>query len=217
MSELLNRLIADRLDQAARILERDGANSLYVRAYSLAASSVRRWPISMAVIYTHRGLEGLEEVPGVGPHIARVIRELVTRHRLPPLAALHEPGAGASPRTPSGRPPIEELLDVDREYRQKAAAGELALIAPRRFNASGDRWLPVLHTRRGPRRYTALYSNTERAHRLGRTRDWVVLYSRDTSGEQQYTVITGTHGVLRGHRVVAGHERECRAAERRAA
>jgi len=45
----------------------------------------------------------------------------------------------------------------------------------------------------------------------------VVLYSRDTSGEQQYTVITGTHGVLRGHRVVAGHERECRAAERRAA
>jgi DNA polymerase (family 10) len=91
------------------------------------------------------------------------------------------------------------------------------LIAPQRFNPSGDRWLPVLHTRRGPRRYTALYSNTEPAHRLGRTRDWVVLYARDASGEHQYTVITATHGALRGHRVVAGHERQCRSTERRAA
>jgi len=88
MSELLNRLIADRLDQAARILERDGANSLYVRAYSLAASSVRRWPISMAVIYTHRGLEGLEEVPGVGPHIARVIRQSATMEEAARILAI---------------------------------------------------------------------------------------------------------------------------------
>jgi len=217
MSALLNRMIAGRLDEAAEMLDRDGADPVYVRAYSLASSSVRHWPISMAVMYRHRGIEGLEDVPGVGPHIARVIRELLTHYRLPPLASLHQTGAGASPRTPPRCPSLEELLDVDREYRQKAAAGELALIAPRRFNSSGDRWLPVLHTRRGSRRYMALYSNTERAHLLGRTRDWVVLHCRDADGEQQYTVITGTHGVMRGHRVVAGHERACRAAERHAA
>lgn len=217
MSELLNRLIAGRLDDAAQMLYRQGADPVYVRAFTQAASAVRHWPISMAVMYTHRGVEGLEEVPGVGPSIARVVRELLTHHRLPPLAALLDTGDDSAAGRRRHQPSVEELLDVDREYREKAAAGELPLIAPQRFNPTGDRWLPVLHTRRGPRRYTALYSNTERAHRLGRSRDWVVVYVRDTTGEPQYTVITSTHGVMRGHRVVAGHERECRAVERRAA
>jgi putative hydrolase len=217
MSELLNRLIAGRLEEAAETLRRERADPRYVRAYMQAASSIRHWPISMAVMYLHRGIDGLEEVPGVGPRIARIVRELLTHHRLPPLAALldREDGSAVDDRT---RPPsVEELLDVDREYREKAAAGELQLIAPERFNPTGDRWLPVLHTRRGDRRYTALYSNTERAHRLGRSRDWVVLYAQDATGEHQYTVITSTHGVLRGHRIVAGRERQCRSAERRAA
>jgi DNA polymerase (family X) len=212
MSELLNRMIAGRLDEAAQMLEREGADPVYVRAYTLAAASVRHWPISMAVMYRHRGVEGLENVLGVGPGIARVIRELVIHRRLPPLAGLLNPAgdavAGWRRRTPS----VEEMLDVDREYRQKAAAGELPLIAPQRFNPTGDRWLPVLHTRRGNRQYTALYSNTERAHRLGRSRDWVVLYIRDATGEHQYTVVTSAHGALRGHRVVAGHEHQCRRA-----
>jgi hypothetical protein len=108
------------------------------------------------------------------------------------------------------RPPgVSELLDVDREYRQKAAAGELQRIAPRRFNPAGEPWLPVLHTRRGSRRYTALFSNTARAHRAGKTRDWVVLYSDNGAGENRHTVITASYGPLRGHRVVAGREVEC--------
>lgn len=157
------------------MLEREGADPVYVRAYTLAAASVRHWPISMAVMYRHRGVEGLENVLGVGPGIARVIRELVIHRRLPPLAGLLNPAgdavAGWRRRTPS----VEEMLDVDREYRQKAAAGELPLIAPQRFNPTGDHWLPVLHTSRGPRRYTALYSKYRaRASagpvaRLGRT------------------------------------------------
>jgi putative hydrolase len=64
-----------------------------------------------------------------------------------------------------------ELLDVDREYREKAAAGELQQIAPRRFNPSREAWLPILHTRRGNRRYTALFSNTARTHRAGNARN----------------------------------------------
>ncbi len=108
----------------------------------------------------------------------------------------------------SDGPPVEELLDVDREYREKAASGTLRLIAPRRFNPTGEAWLPVLHTRRGARRYTALFSNTARAHRFEKTRDWVVLYSDDGAGEHQYTVITAGYGPLRGRRVVAGREQE---------
>jgi hypothetical protein len=59
-------------------------------------------------------------------------------------------------RRPPARtaPDVAELLDVDREYREKAASGELPRIAPRR--------------------YTALFSNTPHAHRAGKTRDWVV-------------------------------------------
>jgi helix-hairpin-helix protein len=215
MSVCLNRMIAGYLEEAAEILRLHGADLRYVDAYTLAASSVRHWPISMAVMYRHRGIDGLEDVPGVGPHIARVIRELLTHHRVPSLEALL--GTEADAGRNACQPSVEELLDVDREYREKAAAGELQLIAPERFNPTGDRWLPVLHTRRGARRYTALYSNTERAHRLGRSRDWVVLYAHDATGEHQYTVITSTHGVLRGHRIVAGRERQCRAADRHAA
>jgi putative hydrolase len=98
---------------------------------------------------------------------------------------------------------------VDREYRNKAATGQLRLIAPRRFNPTGVAWLPVLHTRRGTHQYTALYSNTARAHRAGTTKDWVVLYYDDRSGERQHTVITATRGPLRDRRVVAGREAEC--------
>jgi DNA polymerase (family X) len=106
-------------------------------------------------------------------------------------------------------PWVEELLDVDREYREKAAAGELPTIAPRRFNPSGEAWLPILHTHRGERNYTALYSNTARAHELGRTHDWVVLYYDGGLNERQVTVITSPRGNLAGRRIVRGREDEC--------
>jgi putative hydrolase len=105
--------------------------------------------------------------------------------------------------------PVKELLDVDREYRRKAAAGELHQIAPRRFNPTHEAWLPILHTERGPRHYTALFSNTPRAHELGKTRDWVVLYLDSGRGERQHTVITSQWGPLRGKRIVRGREEEC--------
>jgi hypothetical protein len=108
-----------------------------------------------------------------------------------------------------GRPAVAELLDVDREYRDKAAADQLPRIAPRRFNPMHESWLPILHTRRGPRRYTALFSNTARAHRAGKTRDWVVVYGDNGDGESRHTVITAAYGPLRGQRVVAGREDEC--------
>ena len=107
-------------------------------------------------------------------------------------------------------PTIEILLDVDREYRKKAAANALRLIAPKRFNPTNKAWLPVLHTERGPWQFTVLFSNTALAHSLGRTRDWVVIYFQsDSYAEGQRTVVTETHGASKGKRVVRGREGEC--------
>jgi hypothetical protein len=110
-------------------------------------------------------------------------------------------------------PPVSVLLDIDREYREKAAAGSLRKIAPKRFNPSGQAWLPILHARREAWEFTALFSNTQLAHELGRTADWmVVYYHTGSSPEGQCTVVTETHGPLAGRRVVRGREAECRTA-----
>ena len=142
----------------------------------------------------------LEPIAGIGRKRLAGIRDSLA-HRLsrvrPPAASLHGP------------PSVDEILDVDREYREKAAAGELVKIAPRRLNPSREAWLPILHTQRGPRHYTALFSNTALAHRLGRTNDWVVIYWDDGRGERQCTVVTGQAGPLRGRRIVRGREAEC--------
>jgi DNA polymerase (family 10) len=112
-------------------------------------------------------------------------------------------------RTRFEAPPVGELLHVDREYRTKASTGELRLIAPRRFNPGREAWLPIFHTWHGDRHYTALFSNTARAHELGKTRDWVVIYADGGQGERQYTVVTARRGPLKGRRIVRGREPEC--------
>jgi Holliday junction resolvasome RuvABC DNA-binding subunit len=106
-------------------------------------------------------------------------------------------------------PEADLLLDVDREYREKATAGQLIKIAPKRFNPKGKAWLPVLHTVRGSWHFTALYSNTARAHQLGREADWVVIYfHRNNRAEGQRTVVTETRGEAAGRRVIRGREAE---------
>jgi hypothetical protein len=148
----------------------------------------------------------LERVPGVGPRRAAAWRATLGNM----LGRMRPKDWGAQP-TMSGQPSIAELLDVDREYRREAAAGNLPTIAPKRFNPEGAAWLPVLHARRGDWHFTALYSNTATAHKLNRTRDWVVIYFYDHDHvEGQCTVVTQTRGPMGGKRVVRGREGECR-------
>jgi DNA polymerase (family X) len=150
----------------------------------------------------------LESVPGIGPRRAAAIAAAVTA-MLDKRRALRRRPQGSPV---AADPPVEVLLDVDREYRTRADKGSLPTIAPRRFNPEGLSWLPILHTSRGDWHFTALYSNTARAHELGRTRDWVVIYFYDdTHAERQHTVVTQTHGALIGKRVVRGREAECAA------
>ncbi|HYA17313.1 MAG TPA: helix-hairpin-helix domain-containing protein [Bryobacteraceae bacterium] len=115
----------------------------------------------------------------------------------------------AVPTAAASEVSVAELLDVDREYREKGAAGSLRRIAPRRFNPKREAWLPVLHTQRGTRHFTALFSNTARAHEAGKTRDWVVIYWDGPSGEHQHTIVTARQGPLSGRRIVRGREPEC--------
>jgi hypothetical protein len=144
----------------------------------------------------------LDAIQGLGPKRIAGIRDVLQ-------ARLGRVRSG-SPNA-ADEPSVAEILDVDREYREAAARGELQTIAPRRFNPAGEAWLPILHTRRGEREYTALFSNTARAHRLGRTGDWVVIYHDGRGGERQATVVTGTRGALQGQRVVRGREPACEA------
>jgi len=149
----------------------------------------------------------LARVRGMGAKRVQAVREaLAGRFRQAPTAPGTSPRRERELREP---PPIQELLDVDREYRQLAKQGKLPRVAPRRFNPTGDAWLPVLHTEREGRHYTALYSNTARAHELGATRDWVVIYRDDDQHSGSWTAITSSFGALRGRRVIRGREDEC--------
>jgi putative hydrolase len=112
---------------------------------------------------------------------------------------------------PEHQPDPELLLEIDREYRDRARAGKLLKIAPRRFNPGNQAWLPVMHAERNGWHFTVLYSNTARAHDLDRTHDWVVIYFYDGDHEEgQSTVVTETQGPLKGRRVIRGREEECR-------
>jgi putative hydrolase len=142
----------------------------------------------------------LEQVPGIGERRAAAIR-----------AALSERlGRRIRGDRQGPKPPVGMLLDVDGEYRKKAARNELRKIAPKRFNPSGEAWLPVLHTTRGDWELTALFSNTLTAHELGKTHDWVVIYCHGKAQQEtQSTVVTETRGPLEGRRVVRGREGDC--------
>jgi Holliday junction resolvasome RuvABC DNA-binding subunit len=147
----------------------------------------------------------LAQVPGMGRKRLQGVREsLAGRFR-------RRPQVPERPRVEqrAEQPPVAELLDIDREYREKAAADRLPRIAPRRFNPTGEAWLPILHTDRDDRHYTALFSNTARAHELGMTDDWVVIYRDDRRSDGQWTVITSRFGQLEGRRIVRGREAEC--------
>ncbi len=180
-----------------------------------------------------------QSVPGIGPKLAHTLHEELHVDTLEALeVAAHDgrlatvPGVGArraaiiqaslaealrrgAVRMDESQtvPSVETLLAVDREYRRRAKAGSLQKIAPKRFNPEGKAWLPILHMKRDGWHFTALFSNTARAHQLGRTDDWVVLYYYDDDHDEgQCTVVTETHGPMEGKRIVRGREVECRKA-----
>jgi hypothetical protein len=141
----------------------------------------------------------LARIAGFGPRRVAAVRDVLATR----LARSRRPAE------PSERPSVELLLAIDSEYRRAAATDQLRRIAPKRFNPSGKAWLPVMHVERGGWAFTAMFSNTARAHELGRTADWVVVYYHQPhQPEGQATIVTEWRGPARGQRVVRGRERE---------
>lgn len=151
----------------------------------------------------------LDDVPGMGRKRVQAVRDFLS-NRLrtsPPFSQ-----ADSDYRTADQTVPVAELLEIDAEYRRLSMADQLIRIAPRKFNPTHAAWLPILHAARSGRHYTALFSNTDRAHELGMTDDWVVIYRDDGDGHGQWTVVTARFGDMKGRRIVRGREagvRDC--------
>ena len=148
----------------------------------------------------------LARVSGMGRKRIRAVRESLAGR-----FARRLPAGLSTPIESEELVPVSELLDIDDQYRRLAELERLPRIAPHRFNPTGQAWLPILHTHRGDRHYTALFSNTARAHEFGATHDWVVIYRDDHQDHGRWTVITARQGRLRGWRVIPGREQECEA------
>jgi len=152
----------------------------------------------------------LQRVSGMGPRRVLAVRESLAgrflRHRQQDSESLFE--ILSANNQAHDKVTVADILSVDLEYRQKETDGQLIRIAPRRFNPQGKKWLPILHTERHDQHFTAVYSNSARAHQLGRTHDWVIVH-HDDEDHAQWTIVTQHRGRLNGKRVVRGREREC--------
>lgn len=147
----------------------------------------------------------LADIEGVGPKKLQGIIDSLTAR----LGRIRIQSRATGLSAPAD-PPVEELFDVDRQYREAVQAGILQRIAPHRFNPKREAWLPILHTTRGTRHYTAMFSNSALAHKLKKTHDWVLLYYDDERhGEHQCTVVTGHQPPFLSKRVVRGREPAC--------
>ena len=145
---------------------------------------------------------GNVDIKGLGPRRKQAIAAVIAERLGRPIYRYEDNRSQA--------PSVDLILQVDEMYRTRAAEGTLRMIAPKRFNPSGKRWLPILHAHHENWHFTALFSNTQLAHRLDKTRDWVVItYQSDGAPEGRCTVVTGTRGNQTGKRVVRGRESEC--------
>ena len=158
----------------------------------------------------------LQTVAGIGHRRAKSIRDSVSailnrsgRRRARKIRQFEKAKGDVRPASPSVKPSIATILKVDATYRRLADAGKLKTISPRRFNPEGKSWLPVMHTEMEGWLFTALFSNTARAHELNKTRDRVVVYYEQHGNEHQCTVVTEQRGRLKGRRIVRRREKEC--------
>jgi hypothetical protein len=282
-----NQELAAKLNQVSELLLEQGANRFRAEAYHRAAATIGEMEQPLWQIYTSQGIEGLEDIHGVGRTISRALQQLIRGGHwtllerlsgndvierafasVPAIGAklakrIHEelgietlaelqaaawdgrlqrlpgfgekriqavreslaargrlsipPGGTQTELFPgsvdlTAEVPVAEILDIDDEYRFKSALDQLPRIAPRRMNPKAEAWLPILHTERDDRHYTAMYSNTEHAHAMETTHDWVVIYLEDHNNHGQHgrwTVITSHFGKLRGRRIVRGRESDC--------
>jgi putative hydrolase len=89
-----NGIVSARLEEAAELLSRQGANEFRVRAYRRGAETVRGMTPPVADVFEELGIKGLLRLPGIGDSLARSIERVLTTGRMPVLERLR---ACASP------------------------------------------------------------------------------------------------------------------------
>src|SRR5439155_7799626 len=94
-----NKEAARRLEQAAHALDEQGVNLFRVRAYRIAAQTLRRLSRPAAAILEEGGRKALKELPGIGPRLALALEELLRKGRMP---RVDSHGARLQPEEPYG-------------------------------------------------------------------------------------------------------------------
>ncbi len=210
-----NKEIADLLDRIADLLAAKEENPFRVRSYRTAAQSARETKPSIAKLIFGNDVGALTGIKGIGEKIAGLIGEYVEKGEVELLRTLEKEVPVQSVKEAKHtfeKPieiPVQLVMEIDEEYRTKAAAGKLKKIAPKKLNPEGKAWLPLMAKEHKGYKFTVMFSNTETAHKLGKTDDWVVVYYEKGKGENQCTVVTESRGALKGKRVIRGRENEC--------
>jgi DNA polymerase (family 10) len=218
-----NSQIAGLFELIADHLAAKDENPFRVRSYRNAAASVRSSNIPIGKLVKESSGLALKGIPGVGERLAGLIEEFVKSGEVELLESLRkevkpedlEKVKAAKKEHPSASPgapliPVSLILEIDTEYREKARARKLKLIAPKLLNPDKKAWLPILAASRKGWKFTVMFSNTATAHKLGKTGDWVVVYYESGKGENQCTVVTEQRGPMKGKRVIRGRESECK-------
>lgn len=234
----INGAVARCFDEIADLLEHRRSTDFRITTYRRGAAIVRELLCSVDRIVEDSGREGLEQIPQLGRSLAISIEKFIQTGFMPTLEVLRGNGLSRrfmrtenSPRRKSALrdlsildvhqaetllPPrklshasVSELLSVDAEYRRKSTGNQLVRVAPRQFNPTGAKWLPILHAERNGWHYTATFSNTAHAHKVGRTSDWVIIHCDAGRQSGQWTVITSSFGTLKDRRIVRGREADC--------
>ncbi len=216
-----NRDISAVLNRIADLLEARAENPFRVRSYRNAAATVATVRQSLATLVRQRGAAGLSGLKGVGEKLAGLIEEYVKKGKVSLLQDLEKEApkekledlAEQKAKQPALKPlslPVGTILEMDEEYRKRAAAGKLKMIAPRHLNPEKKKWLPIMIREHKGYKFTVMFSNTATAHKLRKTNDWVVVYYAKGKRENQCTVVTESRGDLKGKRVIRGREAECK-------
>ena len=76
-----NAHIAERLLEAARLIELKGGSRQSVAAYRAAGRELARHPVEARALFELSGVKGLDAIPRVGLGIATAIAEMLATHR----------------------------------------------------------------------------------------------------------------------------------------
>lgn len=87
---MTNALIARAFEKIADILSLQDENPFRIRAYQRAAQTILALPEDLEMIYSRKGKDGFDDIPGIGVDLASKIEELIKTGKLEYLEKLEK-------------------------------------------------------------------------------------------------------------------------------